>query len=197
MILWASIAADKRGHSAPPTCQGGQNEVQTGIINQQTSPERGVLTKEDNNDKEKFQPEESSGNATHGRKAQEASAENTLDQSVQEGITSPADKRRSIGDSRAMNVTPLSVMQVVLLNKNKSKKSKFTVELEERKINGKSRIRIDIWEVDEETAPKIDGAINRPNYAQARQPTTPKGRMIQRERQYPSATHIRRRYALI
>ena len=109
---------------------------------------------------------------------QEASAENTLDQSVQEGITSPADKRRSVNDSRAMNVTPLSVMQEVLLNKNERKKSKFSVELEEREINGKSGVRIDIWEVDEETAPKIDGAINRPNYAQARQPTTSKGQMI-------------------
>ena len=56
-------------------------------------------------------------------------------------------------------------MQEVLLNKNESKKSKFTVELEEREINEKSRVRMDIWEVGEETAPKIDGAINRPNYA--------------------------------
>ena len=50
-----------------------------------------------------------------------------------------------------MNTTSLSVIQEVLLSKKEGKKSKFTVELEEREENGKSRVRIDIWEVDEQT----------------------------------------------
>ena len=43
VILWASIAADKRGHSASPTCQGGQKEVQTEIINPQTTLPKKVV----------------------------------------------------------------------------------------------------------------------------------------------------------
>ena len=74
----------------------------------------------------------------------------------------------------------------MLLNKNENKKSKFIVELEERGESGKSRVRIDIWKVDEETAPKIDETINRLSHAQTSQSSTPKGQIIQRERQYPS-----------
>ena len=48
-----------------------------------------------------------------------------------------------------MNMIPLSAIQEVLLNKKEGKKPKFTVEFEEGKENGKSRVRIDIWEVDE------------------------------------------------
>ena len=75
-----------------------------------------------------------------------------------ENITSPAGKRSSVGDSGAMNTTPLSVIQEVLFNKKEGKKSKFTVEFKESEENGKSRVRIDIWEVDEKT-PVNDGTI--------------------------------------
>ena len=57
-----------------------------------------------------------------------------------------------------MNTTPLSMIQEVLLNKKEGKKSKFTVEFEEREENGKSRVRIDIQEVDEKT-PENDGSL--------------------------------------
>ena len=57
-----------------------------------------------------------------------------------------------------MNTTPLSVIQEVLLNKKEGKKSKFTVEFEERDGNRKSSVRIDIWEIDEKT-PENDGTI--------------------------------------
>ena len=108
-----------------------------------------------------------------------------LDQSAQAGTTSPADKRCRIGGTGAMNTTPLSAIQEVLRNKNEEKKSKFTVELEECEENGKSRVRIDIWEVDEKT-PEIDGTIVQLVHAQTRDSSTPKGPMTQRNRQYPS-----------
>ena len=84
-----------------------------------------------------------------------------------------------------MNTTPLSAIQKVLLNKKEGKKSKFTVELEEREENGKSRVRIDIWVADEQT-PETDRSIGQSVHALTRDSSTPNGPMIQRNRQYPS-----------
>ena len=79
-----------------------------------------------------------------------------------------------------MNTTPLSAIQEVLLNKKEGKKSKFTVELEEHEENGKSRVRIDIWEVDEKT-PEIYETVIQPVHAQTRDSSTPKGPVISKE----------------
>ena len=97
-----------------------------------------------NENKERSPRKDRSGNTTPRRETRGVGTENTLNQSAQAGITSPADKRCRIGDPGAMNTTPLSAIQEVLLNKKEEKKSKFTVEFEEREENGKSRVRIDI-----------------------------------------------------
>ena len=85
----------------------------------------------------------------------------------------------------AMNTTPLSAIQEVLLNTKEGKKSKFAVELQEREENGKSRVRIDIWEVDERTL-ETDKIIGQSVHALTGDSSTPKGPIIQRDRQYPS-----------
>ena len=123
MILWASIAAEKRGHSAPPTCQGSEDEVQTEIINPQTTLSKEVAVEGINENKERFPREDSSGNTIPIRETRGVGTENMLDQSAQAGITSLADKRCRIGDPGAMNTSPLSAIQEVLLNKKEVKKS--------------------------------------------------------------------------
>ena len=84
-----------------------------------------------------------------------------------------------------MNTTPLGTIQEVFLNKKEEKKSKFTVELEEREENGKSRVRIDIWVADEQT-PETDRSIGQSVHALTKDSLTPKGPMTQRDRQYQS-----------
>ena len=64
-----------------------------------------------------------------------------------------------VGDGGETNTTPLSMLQDVLLNKNERKKSKLTVEWEERDESRKWRVLIDIWEIDAKTAPKFNGAV--------------------------------------
>ena len=140
------------------TCQGGQKEVQTEIINPQTTLPKEMVAKGDKEDKERTTQENSPENTTPRGETRGVDIESILDQPARENITSPADKRSSVGDSGAMNTTPLSMIQEVLLNKKEGKKSKFTVEFEEREEKGKSRVRIDIWEIDEKT-PENDGTI--------------------------------------
>ena len=50
VILWTSIAAEKRGYSAPPTCQGNQD---TDIINLQTTLSKELSAKGAKEDKER------------------------------------------------------------------------------------------------------------------------------------------------
>ena len=145
VILWASIAADKRGHSAPPTCHRNRDEAEAEIINLQTTLAKEVSAEGVTESKERSPREDSFRNTTPVRETRGACTENMFDQSAQAGTTSPADKRYRMGETGAMNMTPLSAIQEVLLNKKEGKKSKFTVELEEREENGKSRVRIDIY----------------------------------------------------
>ena len=131
MILRASIAAGKRGHSAPLASQGNHDEVQIEVRNLQTTLVEEVATNGDEEDKERTTKENSPENTTPRGETRGVDIESILDQPARESITSPADKRSSVGDSGTMNTTLLSVILEVLLNKKKGKKSKFTVELEE------------------------------------------------------------------
>ena len=159
--------------------------MQTEIINPQTTLSKEVAAEGINENKGRSPREDSSGNTTPRRETRGVGTENTFDQSTQAGTTSQADKRCRIGDTGAMNTTPLSAIQEVLLNKKEGKKSKFTVELEEREENEKSRVRIDIREADEKTL-ENDGMIIQPVHAQTRDSSTPKGTVIERDQQYPS-----------
>ena len=196
VILRASIDGTLGTPHKPRDSERGRNS-QTTLVEE-------VATKGDEEDKERTTQENTPENTTPRGETRGIDIEIFLDQPARESIMSPADKRSSVGDSRAMNTTSLSVIQEVLLNKKKGKKSKFTVELVERDENGKSRVRIDIWEVDEKTpendgtigvsvseevdemTPETDGTIGQSVHALTRDSSTPRVPMIQKERQYPS-----------
>ena len=91
---------------------------------------------------------------------------------------------------------PLSAIQEVLLNKKEGKKSKFTVELEEREENGKSRVRIDIWVADEQT-PETDRSIGQSVHALTRDSST-HGPDYSKGPTLPVApSYVRGRYAFV
>ena len=76
VILWASIAAEKRGHSAPPTCQGNRDEVEAEIINLQSTLAKKVRAEGANESKERSPRENSFRNITPGRETRGAGTEN-------------------------------------------------------------------------------------------------------------------------